>query len=99
MALRSPLVLAAALASALAHAGCAGCENTVCCALPGHALARVLRPSQCTAMGGSSAMPAACDVVCCEAEGGAHAPGSRATCTRVVDPFLCDADAGASDGG
>ena len=88
------VALALAGAAAVTAPGCAGCENTVCCALEGHALARVLRPSQCTAMAGTSVDVRMCDVVCCEAPDGTHAPGSRATCTRVVDSFLCDAGDG-----
>lgn len=84
------LALALLAAPSVGVAGCAGCENTVCCALDGHALPRVLRPSQCTAMGGASVPPAMCDVVCCEAPDGTRSAGSRATCTHVVDTFLCD---------
>ena len=74
----------------LALPGCAGCENTVCCALPGRALTRVLRPSQCSAMGGVAALVSMCEVICCEEPAGTYTPGSRATCRGVVDPSLCD---------
>ncbi len=88
------LVLALAVALAAQAAGCSGCENSVCCAIPGQVVPTILRPSQCTAMGGASVATAMCDVICCESTGGALAPAPRMSCTRVVEPRLCDAPDG-----
>lgn len=87
---RLALVLAIAAAGALALPGCAGCENSVCCAVPGHALPTILRPSGCTQMGGTAVAVAMCDVICCEASPGTFSASPRTTCTRVVEARLCD---------
>ena len=74
--------------------GCAGCENSVCCAVPGHTLPEFLRPSACTSMSGTSVDVAMCDVICCQAEDGTVAPAPRMSCRDVVDLRLCDAPDG-----
>ena len=80
---------------ALSAPGCAGCENSVCCSVPGHVIPNILRPSQCTSMGGTAVAISACEVVCCEASDGTVMPGPRASCRNVVDARLC----GVPDGG
>lgn len=84
------LVLSMAAVLPITAVGCAGCENSVCCAVPGHVLPNVLRPSLCTQMGGTSVATAMCDVVCCEASDGTLSPSPRMSCRSVVDSRLCD---------
>ncbi len=81
--------LAAAIFAVLAP-GCSGCENSVCCSLPGHLLPNVLRPSSCAQMGGTAVDVSMCDVICCEASDGTLAPSQRMSCRSVVDSRLCD---------
>jgi hypothetical protein len=83
-------ILAASAVLAMTAAGCSGCENSVCCSLPGRTVPGFLRPSACTSMGGTSVAVAMCEVICCEASDGTLSPGPRATCPQVVDARLCD---------
>jgi hypothetical protein len=84
------ILVSAAVLAALLVPGCSGCENSVCCSIPGHTLPNILRPSACTAMSGTSVEVSMCDTICCEASDGTVAPAPRMTCRSVVDPRLCD---------
>jgi hypothetical protein len=89
-------VLALVLVTVLAASasGCAGCENSVCCALPGHVIPNVLRPSACTSMGGTAVDVSMCDVICCQAMDGTLSASPRMSCREVVESRLCDAPDG-----